>query len=95
MNKEQAIQDAKELTKRTGLLWGVLRIRTKNFIFNKYTYDTVTEHHETTHSTLYASGKFKIVYVCEPEMETELDLSYLNLNRKARRKLERKLTNTK
>ena len=96
MTKPQAIQDAKDRTEKTGLSWIVIRIRTEGFmrILNTYDYDTVSEHHKTAHSALYKSGKFKIVYVCKPEMETELDLSYLNLNRKARRKLERKLIKT-
>ncbi len=89
MTKPQAIQDAKERSKKTGLTWLVIRIRLRRFV--SYIYDTVSEHHITTHKRLYESGHFKIIKVFKPDI-SKIDLSYLPINRKARRKLIRKLT---
>ncbi|MGR3218815.1 MAG: hypothetical protein ACUZ8H_03225 [Candidatus Anammoxibacter sp.] len=77
MNKEQAIQDAKDRTERTGLTWYAVRMRVKRYLwfFWSYSYTTVTFHHEEQWNKLYKSGHFKKVYICEPEMETELDLN--------------------
>ena len=82
MTKPQAIQDAKDRTKKNQLVWHAIRIRTKRFLwfFSKYTYDTVSEHHLSTHTKQYESGKFKSVYICSPELETELELDNYSIN---------------
>lgn len=77
MTKRQAIQDAKQRTEKTGLAWHVIKI--KQGIF-KRSYDTVTEYHFITHSMLYKSGKFKKIYTCESDIETELDLNKSLIN---------------
>lgn len=84
MTKPEAIQDAKDRMERTGLIWCAIKIKLGWF---KYTYDTVSIHHQTTHKALYKSGKFKVIDTFEPETGTEVDLSYLNLDRKTKRKL--------
>lgn len=98
MTKKEAIQDAEARMKRTGLVWMAILIRHNRWWVNLYRwvtntrlFDTVSEHHKEQHEGLYKSGHFKIINTFTPDTESELDLSYLNLDRKARRKLERKL----
>lgn len=79
MIKNQAIKDAKDRAESTGLIWYAIKIRLGIF---KSVYDTVSEHHKTTHLKLYNSGHFKIIYICKPEVvkELETELDYINLD---------------
>lgn len=88
MRRQEAKKDAEDRMKRTGLIWHVVRV-SKHWIKGwKPTFITVSEHHVKAYPEAYRKRKFKVIDTFTPETETEVDLGYLNLDRKTRRKME-------